>query len=191
MNATALALLSLNYVLIMSLPFAFFEKRDRRRAAMWWVAAAPFILLPEMIALAALGVTPAVIPAEDALGRVLSVVAVVPCAASIALVASALAANRQPLPQWHQLQDLPPTLATRGPYARIRHPFYLGYLLMFLAAVLIAPSLGVIGALTYAVVVLNYTAAREEHRICASDLGDTYRAYVSRTGRFLPARRPA
>jgi hypothetical protein len=32
MNVTALALLGVNYALVISLPFAFFERRDRRRA---------------------------------------------------------------------------------------------------------------------------------------------------------------
>jgi protein-S-isoprenylcysteine O-methyltransferase Ste14 len=189
MNVTALALLGVNYALVMSLPFVFFERRDRRRASMWWVAAAPFIALPDLVALAELGLVPTVV--DNGVARALSVASVVPCAASIALVAAAMAANRRRLAQWHQRHDEPRSLQTRGPYARVRHPFYLAYVLMFLAAVLVAPSAGVIGALVYAVVVLNHTAAREERIICASDLGDRYRAYMSRTGRFLPARRLA
>ena len=85
-----------------------------------------------------------------------------------------------------RIWDTPESLVTGGPYARLRHPFYLAYLLMFLAAALIAPGAGTIGALAYAAVVLNHTAAREERLLCASDLGDQYRAYAARTGRFLP-----
>lgn len=192
MNMTALALLGLNYALIMSLPFVFFEKRDRRRSTMWWVAAAPFIVLPGLMGLQALGLDPSIFGPDDTSGQALAVMAVAPCALSIALVASALATSRRRLPQWHQRQDVPESLVTGGPYARVRHPFYLAYLLMFLAAALIAPSAGVIGALVYAAVVLNHTAVREERRLCASGLGDQYSAYAARTGRFLPgvARRP-
>jgi protein-S-isoprenylcysteine O-methyltransferase Ste14 len=189
MNVTALALLGVNYALVMSLPFVFFERLDRRRASMWWVSAAPFVALPDLVALAELGLVPTLV--DGAIARALSVASVLPCAASIALVASALGANRRRLAQWHQRFDAPRSLETRGPYARVRHPFYLAYLLMFLAAALIAPNACVIGTLAYAVVILNHTAAREERRICASDLGDAYRDYMSRTRRFLPARRPA
>jgi protein-S-isoprenylcysteine O-methyltransferase Ste14 len=38
---------------------------------------------------------------------------------------------------------------------------------------------------------LNYTAAREERRLLASAFGEQYRAYVFRSGRFLPSFRQA
>jgi protein-S-isoprenylcysteine O-methyltransferase Ste14 len=191
MNATALAVLGLDYVLIMSLPFVFFEKRDRRRSAMWWVAAAPFILLPVSLAVTGVGVVPAALAADTAAGSWLSIASVVPAVLSVGLVASALASHSRPLPQWHQDEDRPRHLVDNGPYARVRHPFYLAYLLMFLAAAMVAPSVPVVGALVYAAVVLGCTAAREERRLCASAMGDAYRAYMARTGRFLPrARRP-
>ena len=186
MNWTAMALLGLDYGLVMSLPFLFFEKRDRRRRAMWWVTAAPFIVLPGLMALGGLGAVPAVIAPDAAVGVALSIASVGPSALSIGLVAAALATHNRPLPQWHQGRDRPRRLVTSGPYARVRHPFYLAYLLMFLAAAMIAPSPVVLAALVYAAVALGCTAAREERRLSASDLGGSYRAYMARTGRFLP-----
>ena len=78
-------------------------------------------------------------------------------------------------------------LVQTGPYARIRHPTYAGMMslafgttVLFLSDLLLAVSLAV-------VLVANYRARKEE-RLLSSPLGfgDAYRAYMARTGRFVP-----
>jgi protein-S-isoprenylcysteine O-methyltransferase Ste14 len=110
-------------------------------------------------------------------------------ASSIALITLTLGIHKAPPSQWHQENDAPQELVTRGPYSRIRHPFYSGYLLAFLAAVCICPTAGTVGVFIYAGLILNHTAAREEQRLRASEFGTEYRAYMERTGRFLPRKR--
>jgi len=188
MSPPALLLLGSNYALVMSLPVIFFEKRDERLGPMWWVNAVPFILLPPALLLAGLGVLPPLFAYGSAVAELLATAAVVPSAVSIGLVAAALATHRVPLAQWHQREDRPGSIVTHGPYARVRHPFYLAYLLLFLAAAMTAPGVATLGLLAYAALALNHTAAREERHLCASILGAAYRAYMVRTGRFIPVR---
>ena len=76
-------------------------------------------------------------------------------------------------------------LETGGLYARIRHPGYLGAMLATLGGVLAFRSM-----LAWPLVALMYVAesarARREEALLEDHFGETYRAYRSRTGRFLP-----
>lgn len=77
------------------------------------------------------------------------------------------------------------TLVTRGPYRWVRHPFYLCMALFVLSLGLAAANWFV---LTAGVVVFTLLAVRtrtEEEKLLAR-FGDPYRAYLKRTGRFLP-----
>jgi protein-S-isoprenylcysteine O-methyltransferase Ste14 len=40
--------------------------------------------------------------------------------------------------------------------------------------------------MVYGLLALNFTAAREERRLRASEFGQEYLAYMQRTGRFWP-----
>jgi protein-S-isoprenylcysteine O-methyltransferase Ste14 len=154
---------------------------------MWWLTSAPFFALPLLVGLAASGLTPSLAAPETILGNGLAIFAVVSSTISIALLAAAVHAHRRPPSFFHQERDLPPALVLSGPYARVRHPFYLAFLLMFLAAAAVTPSAGTLATLLYALCLLDHTAAREERRLCASPFGLQYRAYMARTGRFLPS----
>jgi protein-S-isoprenylcysteine O-methyltransferase Ste14 len=76
-------------------------------------------------------------------------------------------------------------LITTGPYARIRHPLYLG---MFGWAA----ALGLLTAnwifVAMAVLSIAGTMARipKEEQMMLEAFGDEYKAYMQRTGRFLP-----
>ena len=50
------------------------------------------------------------------------------------------------------------------------------------------PHGSTLAVLLFGMTVLSLTARREERRLLSSAFGGEYRAYMTRTGRFLPAR---
>jgi protein-S-isoprenylcysteine O-methyltransferase Ste14 len=76
-------------------------------------------------------------------------------------------------------------LETRGPYARVRHPGYLGALLACTGG---AVAFGSAAALPLAGLMLAAQLARvrAEEALLAARFGDEWRAYVRRTGALLP-----
>lgn len=170
--ATLLVLLNLLY--IGALPRIFFRK-DGRFGPMWWATAAPFIVAAGFLLVR--GAPPA---------AAWQLAAVPLSAASIALISLTLGTHPAPVSLWHQANDAPEALVTWGAYRRIRHPFYAAFLLALAAALVHAPHAVTLAALAYGGAMLNATAAREERRLLASPFGPAYRAYLRRTGRFLP-----
>ncbi len=79
----------------------------------------------------------------------------------------------------------PAFLHVTGPYAFIRHPFYAAYLLFWFGTAIAAGALQwlPVAILTAWYVVL---ARREEARLGAGALGDSYRQYRSGTGMLFP-----
>ena len=77
------------------------------------------------------------------------------------------------------------TLVTNGPYRWVRHPFYDSIALWFTAVSLAAANWFLLagGSATLALLVIR-TAAEEERLVAR--FGESYRAYMNRTGRFLP-----
>ena len=77
------------------------------------------------------------------------------------------------------------TLVMHGPYRWVRHPFYDSAALLTLGTSLVAANwfLFVTGALAVSLLVVRTRI--EEEKLLARFGGD-YRAYVERTGRFLP-----
>lgn len=77
------------------------------------------------------------------------------------------------------------TLITHGPYRWVRHPFYDAAALLVLASSLMAANwfLLLTGGL---VLVLIVVRTRTEEENLVGRFGDAYRAYMVRTGRFLP-----
>jgi protein-S-isoprenylcysteine O-methyltransferase Ste14 len=77
------------------------------------------------------------------------------------------------------------TLVTRGPYRWIRHPIYTSGFMIFIGFTLMLGSLLLGAAVLGLLVFIPYRASREERNLIGS-FGDAYRAYIRRTGRFLP-----
>jgi protein-S-isoprenylcysteine O-methyltransferase Ste14 len=78
------------------------------------------------------------------------------------------------------------TLVTSGPYHRVRHPMYTAFVLLWIALFLLSANLfiGSTGLAAFALVMVLRTP--REERMLIGRFGDEYRAYVARTGRFLP-----
>jgi protein-S-isoprenylcysteine O-methyltransferase Ste14 len=77
-------------------------------------------------------------------------------------------------------------LVTNGPYRRIRHPIYTSFLLI-LGSLLPISANGVVGALWIGMVVVEVVSRMGvEEAMMMSRFGDSYRVYMSTTGRLLP-----
>jgi len=182
MSLPVFALVAMNLLFIGALPRIFFRKSGRLNLA-WWGTAAPFLIAGATVVLGLLDLWK---PFPLSFRSALEIAAVVPAAGSIALIAFTLGTHRIPIALWHQRDDAPEHLVTWGAYARIRHPFYASFLCGLLGALLAFPHGGTLAALALGTVVLTVTARREERRLSASAFGEAYRAYMKRTGRFLP-----
>lgn len=76
-------------------------------------------------------------------------------------------------------------LADSGPYARVRHPQYLAFVLIMLGFLLQWPTL--LTLLMFPVLLLMYVQlARREEREMLVHFGETYRRYRDATPAFLP-----
>ncbi len=77
------------------------------------------------------------------------------------------------------------TLVTTGPYRRVRHPFYLAFLMAMIADSLVMANwfLALTGGLAVSLIFIR--TAREEANLL-SRFGDDYRQYMEMTGRFFP-----
>lgn len=82
------------------------------------------------------------------------------------------------------------TLAVTGPYARVRHPQYVGFVLIMVGFLLQWPT--VLTVLMFPVLVLMYwRLSLREEREARSAFGEAYDRYAEHVPRFLPLRRPA
>lgn len=79
------------------------------------------------------------------------------------------------------------TLATTGPYARMRHPQYVGFVLIMFGFLLQWPTIPTLVMFPILVWVYVQLAKREE-RDAEAEFGDEYRRYAARTPRFFPRR---
>lgn len=77
------------------------------------------------------------------------------------------------------------TLAVTGPYARIRHPQYVGFVLIMLGFLFQWPT--ILTLVMFPVLVFMYwrLALREEREVEA-ELGEEYRRYAAQVPRFIP-----
>ena len=81
------------------------------------------------------------------------------------------------------------TLATGGPYARIRHPQYVAFILIMLGFLLQWPTL--ITLVMFPILAITYVrlARREEAEVKAT-FGSAWNEYAEHTPRFIPVLRP-
>jgi protein-S-isoprenylcysteine O-methyltransferase Ste14 len=77
------------------------------------------------------------------------------------------------------------TLVTHGPYRWVRHPFYDSAALFVAGIAALAANWFILATGVFAIGVLVARTRIEEEKLLAR-FGDPYRAYVARTGRFLP-----
>lgn len=76
-------------------------------------------------------------------------------------------------------------LAITGPYARVRHPQYLGFILIMLGFLLQWPTL--ITLAMFPILVTMYVLlARREERDALAEFGDQYRRYMTTIPSFIP-----
>jgi protein-S-isoprenylcysteine O-methyltransferase Ste14 len=77
------------------------------------------------------------------------------------------------------------TLATTGPYAHVRHPQYVGFILIMLGFLFQWPTL--ITLIMFPILVTMYVklAHREEHEVL-EEFAEEYRRYLLRTPAFIP-----
>ena len=77
------------------------------------------------------------------------------------------------------------TLATSGPYARLRHPQYAGFVLIMIGFLLQWPTLATLIMFPVLLVVYRRLAIREEREVEAR-FGESWQSYAARTPRFIP-----
>lgn len=107
-------------------------------------------------------------------------------AATLLFLSALESARRVPLPRTLVTDQMPKALITTGPFAVIRHPFYVAYALAWLAApvathgpFVAAFALGAIGIYVY--------AARREEQQLEERFGEAYRVYQMGTGMIVPS----
>ena len=84
----------------------------------------------------------------------------------------------------HQAQQRR-ALATTGPYDYVRHPQYVGFILVMFGFLLQWPTILTL-AMFPILVVMYVKLARSEERDAIAEFGDTYRKYVTSVPEFLP-----
>jgi protein-S-isoprenylcysteine O-methyltransferase Ste14 len=107
-------------------------------------------------------------------------------AATLLFLSSLEAARRVQLPRTLVDDPMPRALITRGPFAVIRHPFYVAYSLAWLAAPVAThgPFIGVLALIPIGIYIV--AARREEHQLEAR-FGEAYRVYKHGTGMIVPS----
>jgi len=82
------------------------------------------------------------------------------------------------------------TLATTGVYARLRHPQYLGFILIMVGFLVQWPT--ILTLLMFPILVVMYVRlARREERDALATFGSAYEQYAAQTPRFFPRLRTA
>ena len=76
-------------------------------------------------------------------------------------------------------------LATTGPYARVRHPQYIGFVLIMTGFLLQWPTLVTL-AMFPVLVFMYWRLARREEKDAREAFGEAYRRYEEDTPAFLP-----
>lgn len=87
--------------------------------------------------------------------------------------------------------EVPEVVCESGPYAFVRHPVYLSYMLAFLAVPIAFPMLATLAIFMLNVALYVHAARDDERSMDASELTHAYAAYRGRTGMFLPRLRRA
>ena len=105
---------------------------------------------------------------------------------SLALFQWAAASIRGRLFSYAGNDDLPQFVHRSGPYAYVRNPFYLSYLLAEIATVIMWPSIWGVVIVVVAAAYFQWLARFEEEKFARSPVAAEYAAYKAATGRLLP-----
>jgi protein-S-isoprenylcysteine O-methyltransferase Ste14 len=158
--------------------------RRSRREKIVWSARGPVETALLLISLAGLGLVPLVyvataIPRFAWLGLFFAIAAL----GVFHLTHRALGRN------WSISLDVRENheLVTEGIYGRVRHPMYSAFWLWAIAQALLLPNwiAGFAGLAGFAV--LYFGRVAREERMMLETFGDSYRAYMARTGRVFPS----
>jgi protein-S-isoprenylcysteine O-methyltransferase Ste14 len=82
--------------------------------------------------------------------------------------------------------EVPGVVCDAGPYRHVRHPFYLSYMLAFVAVAVAFPSFIVSGVCVANIGLFVYMALDDERVLLRSPLAADYASYKMRVGMFLP-----
>jgi protein-S-isoprenylcysteine O-methyltransferase Ste14 len=86
--------------------------------------------------------------------------------------------------------DVPHELCDQGPYAWIRHPIYLSYIIAFLAQLIALPGFATLAIFLGNLILFSFAAVGDERSLAESPLAEGYGHYKRRTGMFVPRLRP-
>ena len=85
-----------------------------------------------------------------------------------------------------KVDPTPQNLVTTGLYKYIRHPIYIGVILVYLCYCLLLRALFCILLLNPFLVLSLYLKARQEEKDLKNKFGEVYKNYIKKTGMFLP-----
>ena len=77
-------------------------------------------------------------------------------------------------------------LISHGPYRWVRHPMYTALFIMGIGWLLLTANWFVGGALVGGIVLIIFIRVKNEEALLINTFGDSYIAYMAKTGRFLP-----
>jgi protein-S-isoprenylcysteine O-methyltransferase Ste14 len=77
------------------------------------------------------------------------------------------------------------TVVVHGPYRFTRNPMYLGWVIVYLGAVLLTNTVWPLALLPVVLVLINRAVIAREERYLEAKFGDAYRAYRDRVRRWL------
>lgn len=187
LDPAVLLLVILNFGYIGLLPLLFFKREGRLNLA-WWLTALPLFITPAFLLAAYYGFAelPMIVAMLEDWNLAARLAAVPITLLSVSLISLTIGTHRIPIALWHQKDDAPSSIVTWGAYGRLRHPFYTSFILAQLGALLLHPHPVTLATLVMTGTCLAVTAIREERRLCGSEFGNEYQAYMQRTGRFIP-----
>jgi protein-S-isoprenylcysteine O-methyltransferase Ste14 len=106
--------------------------------------------------------------------------------ATLLFLSALEAARRVPLPRTFVDDPPPKALITGGPFALVRHPFYVSYSIAWLAAP-VATHGPLLAAFSGLAIVIYAIAARREERQLEDRFGEAYRTYKRGAGMLVPS----
>jgi protein-S-isoprenylcysteine O-methyltransferase Ste14 len=120
--------------------------------------------------------------------RTVFLAAHVPLAARLAVLAACFVVGMYLYRSGHVVVShdrKPDGLVTRGAFRYVRHPLYLASILVYLGVAV--STLSILALAMFVVIVLFYDfLATYEEELLVARFGEEYRAYMARTGKWLP-----